>query len=398
MLPWNKSAAGLVPALALAALVAGPALAEGEVVMQDPGGAYGDALREVMYDPFEKETGIDVVTVQEARSGPRIKAQVDAGKTEWDLTFIFDQETRLLGDCCLADIDYSKLSPEAQKTLATMPDNLKRPKGVALQVIGVAMVYNTDVYSDEQPQSWADFWDTEKFPGRRCMPAWPRFVMEAALMADGVPKDELYPVDVERALKKIAEIKPHVSKWWTTSAQAPQLLLDGEADLCMAYTGATSILALEGAPLEVEWNQGFVYYDFFSIPKGAPNYDNALKLLSWRLDAERAAQLTSAYPVALPSPLVYEAADPEIAKYWANNPENLAKAIEWSPDYWGAASGHGTTTNEEYGQEQLNALLAGGRRGRGAGRGLMPCIITIARAVLARASRKRPGGTWTRHS
>ena len=398
MLPWNKSAAGLVPALALAALVAGPALAEGEVVMQDPGGAYGDALREVMYDPFEKETGIDVVTVQEARSGPRIKAQVDAGKTEWDLTFIFDQETRLLGDCCLADIDYSKLSPEAQKTLATMPDNLKRPKGVALQVIGVAMVYNTDVYSDEQPQSWADFWDTEKFPGRRCMPAWPRFVMEAALMADGVPKDELYPVDVERALKKIAEIKPHVSKWWTTSAQAPQLLLDGEADLCMAYTGATSILALEGAPLEVEWNQGFVYYDFFSIPKGAPNYDNALKLLSWRLDAERAAQLTSAYPVALPSPLVYEAADPEIAKYWANNPENLAKAIEWSPDYWGAASGHGTTTNEEYGQEQLNALLAGGRRGRVAGRGLMPCIITIARAVLARASRKRPGGTWTRHS
>ncbi|WP_415392044.1 extracellular solute-binding protein [Paracoccus sp. SJTW-4] len=359
MLPWNKSAAGLVPALAVAALVAGPALAEGEVVMQDPGGAYGDALREVMYDPFEKETGIDVVTVQEARSGPRIKAQVDAGKTEWDLTFIFDQETRLLGDCCLADIDYSKLSPEAQKTLATMPDNLKRPKGVALQVIGVAMVYNTDVYSGEQPQSWADFWDTERFPGRRCMPAWPRFVMEAALMADGVPKDELYPVDVERALKKIAEIKPYVSKWWTTSAQAPQLLLDGEADLCMAYTGATSILALEGAPLEVEWNQGFVYYDFFSIPKGAPNYDNALKLLSWRLDAERAAQLTSAYPVALPSPLVYEAADPEIAKYWANNPENLAKAIEWSPDYWGAASGHGTTTNEEYGQEQLNALLAG---------------------------------------
>ncbi|WP_287883683.1 MULTISPECIES: extracellular solute-binding protein [Paracoccus] len=349
---------GAVSALALGTLLAGPALAQGEVVMQDPGGAYGDALREVMYDPFEKETGIDVVTVQEARSGPRIKAQVEAGKTEWDLTFIFDQETRLLGDCCLADIDYAKLSPEAQETLATMPDNLKRPKGVALQVIGVAMVYNTDTYAEAQPKSWADFWDTEKFPGKRCMPAWPRFVMEAALMADGVPKDQIYPIDMDRALKKIAEIKPHVSKWWTTSAQAPQLLLDGEADMCMAYTGSSSVLALEGAPLEVEWNQGFVYYDFFSIPKGAPHYDNALKLLSWRLDARRAAELTSAYPVALPSPLVYEQADPEISKYWANNPENLAKAIEWSPDYWGAASGHGTTTNEEYGQEQLNALLA----------------------------------------
>jgi putative spermidine/putrescine transport system substrate-binding protein len=352
---------GMVSALAVTAtLGAAPVLAQStEVIMQDPGGGYGEALRKVMYDPFEAETGIKVITVQEARSGPRIKAQVEAGKTEWDLTFIFDQETKLLGDCCLADIDYSMMSEGAQKTLAAMPDNLKRPKGVALQVIGVGMVYNTDVYKEgERPESWADFWDVEKFPGKRCLPAWPRFVMEAALMADGVAKDQLYPLDMDRALKKIAEIKPHVSKWWTTSAQPPQLLLDGEADMCMAYTGSTSKLALEGAPIEVEWNQGFVYYDFFSIPKDGPNYENAMKLLSWRLEPERAAELTSNFPVALPSSVVFEAADPAISVYWANNPANVSRAIEWSPDYWGAMSGNGSTTNEEHGQEQLNALLA----------------------------------------
>lgn len=177
-------------------------------------------------------------------------------------------------------------------------------------------------------------------------------------MADGAAKEDLYPLDMDRALKKLEEIKPHVTKWWTTSAQPPQLLLDGEADMCMAYTGSTSLLALEGAPIEVEWNQGFVYYDFFSIPKDAPNYDNALKLLSWRLDADLAAELTSAYPVALPSPLVFEKADPEISKYWANNPENVEKAIEWSPEFWGAQAASGNMTNEEYGQEQLNSLLA----------------------------------------
>ncbi|WP_151719789.1 extracellular solute-binding protein [Gemmobacter serpentinus] len=356
----RKQVKGLVSALAVMAVFAGPVHAEStEVIMQDPGGGYGEALRKVMYDPFTAETGITVVTVQEARSGPRIKAQVEAGKTEWDLTFIFDQETKLLGDCCLADIDYSKMSEEAQKTLAVMPDNLKRQKGVALQVIGVGLVYNKDVYSgDAKPASWADFWDVEKFPGQRCLPAWPRFVMEAALMADGVTKDQLYPLDMERALKKIEEIKPHVSKWWTTSAQPPQLLLDGEADMCMAYTGSTSKLALEGAPIEVEWNQGFVYYDFFSIPKDAPNYDNAMKLLSWRLEPARAAELTSNFPVALPSSVVFEAADPAISIYWANNPANVSRAIEWSPDYWGAQAANGTMTNEEYGQEQLNALLA----------------------------------------
>lgn len=332
-----------------------------QVIMQDPGGGYGEALRRVMYDPFERQTGIKVVTVQEARSGPRIRAQAAAGRAEWDLTFIFDQETKLLGPCCLEDIDYSKLSEPAQKTLAAMPDNLKRPKGVALQVIGVGLVYNTNKYKgDNVPRSWADFWDVKKFPGRRAMPAWPRFVFEAALMADGVTKDKLYPLDMERALKKIQEIKPHIAKWWTTAAQPPQLLLDGEADMVMAYTGSMSKLALDGAPIGLEWNQGFVYYDFFSIPKGARNYANALQLLSWRLDPQRAAQLTSAFPVALPSRVVFEAADPKVSIYWANNPANIAKAIEWSPDYWGGPSPRGNSTNEEYGQERLNALLAQG--------------------------------------
>lgn len=330
-----------------------------DVIMQDPGGAYGDALRKVMYGPFEKSTGIRVVTVQEARSGPRIKAQAEAGKPQWDLTFIFDQETRLLGDCCLAKIDYTKLSEPAQKTLAAMPDNLKRPNGVALQVIGVGLSWSTEKFKGANvPQNWADFWDVKKFPGRRCMPAWPRFTFEAALMADGVAKDKLYPLDMERALRKLAEIKPYVAKWWTTSAQPPQLLLDGEADMCMAYTGSMSKFALDGAPVGVSWNQGFVYYDFFAIPKGAPNYENALKLLSWRLDPQRAAELTSTFPVALPSSVVFEAADPKVSIYWANNPRNVAQAIEWSPDFWGAPSPDGRSTNEEYGQEKLNTLLA----------------------------------------
>lgn len=340
-------------------LVAGMARADDNiVVMQDPGGNYGKALRKIMYDPFEKATGIKVVTVQEARGGPRIKAQVEAGKTEWDLSFIFDQEVKLLGDCCLATIDYAKLSPEAQKTLAAMPDNLKRPKGVALQVIGIGLVYNKDKYKNDPPKTWADFWDVKKYPGKRCLPAWPRFNFEAALMADGVPKDKLYPIDMQRALKKLAEIKPYVVKWWQTSAQAPQLLLNGEADMCMAYTGTMGKMASEGAPITVEFNQAFIYYDFFAIPKGAPHYDNALKLLSWRLDPKRAAELTSNYPVALPSSVVFNEADPSVSKLWASNPANVQKAVEWDPNYWGAMSPDGKTTNEDYAQEKLNELLA----------------------------------------
>jgi putative spermidine/putrescine transport system substrate-binding protein len=350
----------LAAAIALGAAFAAPATAQNkEVVMQDPGGAYGEALRRLMYDPFTKQTGIKVTTVQEARSGPRIKAQIAAGKTEWDLVFIFDQETKLLDDCCLARIDYDKLTPEAKKTVATLPKEAVRPNGVALQVIGVVMAYNTKKYSAAKPNSWADFWDVRKFPGKRCMPGWPRFVYEAALMADGVPKDKLYPIDAERALRKIAEIKPHVVKWWQTAAQAPQLMLDGEADMCMAYAGRINDLMIKepDAPLNMTWNQGFTYYDFFSIPKNSPNPEAALRLLSFRLEAKNAARLAEFYAVPVPSPLVYEAGDAKLKSRWPNSPENLKLAVAWSADYWGSKAPDGRT-QEEYLQERLNALLA----------------------------------------
>jgi putative spermidine/putrescine transport system substrate-binding protein len=353
----------LLATAALAVCLAAPALAQNkEVVMQDPGGAYGDALKRLMYDPFTKETGIPVRLVQEARSGPRIKAQVAAGKTEWDLVFIFDQETRLLADCCLSKIDYDKLSPEAKKTLATLPKEAVRPNGVALQVIGVVMAWNDKKYTTAKPGNWADFWDVKKFPGKRCMPGWSRFVYEAALMADGVPMDKLYPIDADRALKKIAEIKPYVAKWWQTAAQAPQLMLDGEADMCMAYAGRINDLMIKepDAGLNMTWTQGFTYYDFFAIPKNDPNPEAALKLLSWRMDSNRAARVAEFYAGApLPSPLVYEAGDPKIRSRWPNNPANQKVSVRWSADYWGApAAAAPNQTNEEFLQERLNTLLA----------------------------------------
>jgi putative spermidine/putrescine transport system substrate-binding protein len=330
-----------------------------EIVVQDPGGTYGDHLRRLVYDPFTQETGIKVLTVQEARGGPRVKAQVEAGRTEWDLAFVFDQEVRLL-DASLAEIDYARLSPEAQKTVASLPRGAVRPKGVALQVIGVALVYGKEAFpAGRAPRNWADFWNVKDFPGKRCLPGWSRFVFEAALLADGVPADRLYPVDFDRALRKIAQIKPHVVKWWQTNSQAPQLLLDGEAAACMSYTGFVARLKKEDpdAPVELVRDQAFTYYDFFSIPKNAPHYDAALKLLSYRLDARRAARLAEASSVALPSPRVYEAADPQLRDYWTNSPEARKKAIPWNADFWGARAPDGTT-NEEYAQQKLNQLLA----------------------------------------
>lgn len=47
--------------------------------------------------------------------------------------------------------------PEAHKALDAMLGTLKRQNGVALRVIGVGPVCNTDVYQNNKPQNWASF-------------------------------------------------------------------------------------------------------------------------------------------------------------------------------------------------------------------------------------------------
>ena len=162
------------------------------------------------------------------------------------------------------------------------------PKGVYSTVMG----YRTDVFKEGSgPKSWADFWDVEKFPGPRTMQNGPIDNLEFALLADGVPKDKLYPIDVDRAFSKLDQIKKHVAVWWTTGAQSAQLLIDKEAVLGTAWNGRYYGAIKHGAPLVIEWNQGAIKESAFGIPKGAKDAYWGQKFLA--LGAEATAAGTS---------------------------------------------------------------------------------------------------------
>ena len=111
---------------------------------------------------------------------------------------------------------------------------------MAYEFYSSVLAYSQKKFPKDAPKSWADFWDVKKFPGRRALRNHPLATLEAALMADGVPPDKLYPLDVDRAFKKLEEIKPHITVWWTSGAQSAQLLNDGEVDMVMAWNGRVS--------------------------------------------------------------------------------------------------------------------------------------------------------------
>ncbi len=135
----------------------------------------------------------------------------------------------------------------------------------------------------------------KKFPGRRALRNHPIATLEAALMADGVAPDKLYPLDVDRAFKKLEEIKPNITVWWTSGAQSAQLLNDGEVDMVMAWNGRVSALTKEGAKVAYTYNQGILQSTSLCILKGAPNLATAVKFLNEAVDPGPSGQSAAAH-------------------------------------------------------------------------------------------------------
>ena len=115
--------------------------------------------------------------------------------------------------------------------------------------------------------------------------AIPIYDLEVALIADGVPMDKLYPLDVDRAFKKLEELKPHVLVWWSSGAQSAQVLKDGEVDMVGAWNGRIQALderarRPRAASSAITFDQQILVSDSWMIPKGAPNKELAMKAIA----------------------------------------------------------------------------------------------------------------------
>ena len=149
--------------------------------------------------------------------------------------------------------------------------------GIAQNILGTALCYRSDKFPNGAPKSWADFWDVKKFPGNRslCLSDSPRNLIYA-LIADGVPIDKLYPLDMDRAFKKLDQIKPHIKVWWREGNQSQQLLRDGEVDMMSIWNARATELKQQGVPVEVVWNGAVRSISSWCVLKGAPEPEAGL--------------------------------------------------------------------------------------------------------------------------
>ena len=250
----RKLLVGGAAALAAPYLWSRPARAAGQVVVRNPGGAWDETQRRYAYDPFTKETGIEVVVV--ASTITKMLAMVKSGNAELDVADAgFEGLVTLDRTGALAPIDYAGWKYTDPKDI---PEEYVTPTMVGLALYATVLGYNKEAFpGGKQPKSWAEFWDAVRFPGARMLEDMAAGTpnLEFALIADGVPMDKVYPIDIDRAFKSLSRIKPHIKKFWDTGALSAQMLADKEIVLGSIWNGRLQAIADKGAPVAIEWNQ-----------------------------------------------------------------------------------------------------------------------------------------------
>ena len=274
-------------AFTAACFVPAGALLAQSITVVSWGGSYARACQEAYHKAFTEETGIEVLLEDYNGGLAQIRAQVDAGAVHWDVVDMELPDARLACDEGLIElVELSGLpagvngeSPEAD-----YPAEFVNECGAGMIFYSTVFAYNSHFLTGPGPETIADFFDLEKFPGRRGMRRSPLVNLEFALMADGVLLDEVYrtldtPEGLDRAFRKLDTIKDQVV-WWEAGAQPPQLLADGEVIMSTAYNGRIfNAQVLENQPFVIVWDGQALDTGYLAIVAGTPRLEAAMQFV-----------------------------------------------------------------------------------------------------------------------
>ena len=328
------------------------------------GGAYTKSQVEAYHKPFIAKTGVQIKSEDYNGGIAQIKAQVQAGKVTWDIIDVeLADAIRACDEGLLEKIDAKALPPGKDGKPAT-EDFIKgtlHDCAVATILWSTIYAYDKAKFPGDKPTTVADFFDTQKFPGKRGMRKTPKINLEFALMAEGVPAAEVYKAlaskdGVERAFKKLDTIKKDVI-WWEAGSQPPQLLGEGQVAMTTAYNGRIFDAALKDSkPFEIVWDGQVWDLDLWVIPKGTPNKEAAFDFLKFSTSTEALAESTKwiSYAPARNSSIAlvgkYQDGKTDMATHMPTAPANFKNAVQNDFLFW--------ADKQDELNKQFNAWLA----------------------------------------
>jgi putative spermidine/putrescine transport system substrate-binding protein len=306
------------------------------------GGKYSEILFRDIWRSAGKAIGVEVkeAVVTDLAS---LRVQVKADSVQWDIV-------ELVVPWCVQGATEDMFTALDRK-IVDVGDFLPGTYAdtwVAGTFYAFVLGWNTDKFGQHGPKTWADFWNVKKFPGTRGLPDRPLQSIEAALMADGISPDKVYPIDLDRAFRKLREIRPYITIFWKNGAHIAQLIKDGELDVTASFNGRSEEAIAAGAHHAFTFNQGLLIPTCFTIPKAGKNRDIAMKLLGEAIKAPYEAAFIrdySSYGMANQKAYTLGIIPDDVMKNLPTAPRNAALMGLQDGEWWAK---HGEEAEERW--------------------------------------------------
>lgn len=341
MRTFRKAAFAVSTILTLAFSTA--VLAEESIAVASWGGVYQEALRKAFYDPTANQLGITINEFTEQSGVADIRTQVKSGAIQWDIVELYGGGCQqAANEGLLEPLDYHVINADG------VPKSLVQEHWIGFDAYSTVIAYNKEKYKDNPPKTWADFFDTKKFPGTRALSGFGADAnAEAALMADGVPMDKIYPLDLDRALKKLTELKPDVAVWWQSGSQQAQLAVNQEVDMLAVWVSRIDDAIKQGAPFAYTYNQGIMDIECLVVPKGSTKKELAMKVINSFVSPDLQANLPQYIPYGPMNQKAYETGkiSPEMMKNSVTSPDNIKLQVFMDKPWWAE---HGQEAQEKW--------------------------------------------------
>ncbi|MES2931892.1 MAG: ABC transporter substrate-binding protein [Pseudomonadota bacterium] len=240
------------------------------------GGHFQEVQRQLVYKPFSLQTGTRISALSWDGGMEPLR-----GNAAWDVVIVDPNE--LMTGCregLFAIINWATIGGRQRFISNAVTDC-----GVGANVYSLVLSYDGSRLP-VAPQSWVDLWNVKRFPGKRALRKGPKTNLEIALLADGVKLEEVYvqlatPAGIDRAFKKLSQLKPNVV-WWEYGVEPQDLLANGQAVMASAYNIRVSAANVDNQRhLKMVWHNSLNFMDFWVIPKASLQKNEAEQFIAY---------------------------------------------------------------------------------------------------------------------
>jgi putative spermidine/putrescine transport system substrate-binding protein len=292
------------------------------------GGEYQDAQEQAIFEPFQRLTGAKIET--EMTDTSVLRRQVETDEVRWDVSDILMEDVLTLANLgTIEELDYNVIDTGG------IDPNIRFDHGIGSAYYSTVLSYVTTRWPNlPAPSGWADFWNVDQYPGERGLHQQAQTTLEFALLADNVPINELYPLDVARAFASLERIRPSVTLWWEQGAQPAQILNSGDIAMVAAWNSRVERVRQQGAPVDIQWRGGALQGDAWVIPKGSKSRDVAMDFINFATRPEVCAAFASLVPFGPVNRGAFDLLPDEIARLMPSYPANMEQQFTIDFEWW----------------------------------------------------------------